>query len=166
MPTGALAEPEDLKAGRRPLLFDTSVLIPMIRGDAYERLFFRSLRSGRARISSVVMQELYAGARAGADKKNLDGINRAFAGRGYLVTPDHDDWVFAGIILARYQNRHGKVEPRHHINDILILLGAARSEAALVTENAADMIRWRRMTRGAYKGLQVFGVRRAEWRDA
>ena len=61
----------------RRLLFDTSVLIPLIRGEAYEALFQRSLWGGRARMSSVVMQEPYAGAHGVADKKSLDGINRS-----------------------------------------------------------------------------------------
>jgi predicted nucleic acid-binding protein len=69
----------------RPLLFDTSVMIPMIRGEAYEDLFQRALRSGRARLSSVVLQELYAGAQTPADKKDYDAINRAFRGRGYMA---------------------------------------------------------------------------------
>ncbi len=94
----------------RPLLFDASVLIPMFRGVAYEDLFQRALRSGRARLSSVVMQELYAGALAQADKRDYDVINRAFSRRGYMLTPDHNDWTESGIILARYQQCYGALD--------------------------------------------------------
>jgi hypothetical protein len=45
----------------------------MIRVGIYEDLFQRALRSGRARLSSVVMQELYAGAQTPADKKDTMG---------------------------------------------------------------------------------------------
>jgi len=145
-------------------LFDTSVLIPTIREAAYEDLLRQALRAGRARISSVVMQELYAGARTPADKKSCDGINRAFMSRGYMVTPDHEDWTLGGITLARYQQLHGGVEPRDHINDILIALCAAKVNAELVTENAADKDRWRRMLRRSGKVLHVLAVKREEHR--
>jgi predicted nucleic acid-binding protein len=145
-------------------LFDTSTLIPMIRGEAYEPLFRRALRIGRARMSSVVMQELYAGARAPGDKKDLDAINRAFVSRGYLVTPGHEDWIMAGTVLARYQRLHGGVEPRDHINDVLIVLGASKLGADLMTENSADMERWRRMLPRGRRAFRVRGVRRRNHR--
>jgi len=148
----------------RPQLFDTSTLIPMIRGEAYEPLFRRGLRSGRARISSVVMQELYAGARSRADKRSLDEFNRAFVSRGYVVTPDHHDWTRAGVILARYRRLHGDVQPRDHLNDLLIVLCAAKIAADLVTENAADMVRWRRMLPPDARALRIVGVRRQNHR--
>lgn len=148
----------------RPRLFDTSVLIPMIRGEAYEDLFRRALRTGRARMSSVVMQELYAGARTAADKKNYDGINRAFLSRGYIVTPDHDDWTLSGVILAQYQQLYGEVEPQDHIPDILIALCAVKVNAELVTENVVDMERWRKMLRRSRKRLNILAVKREEHR--
>ncbi len=143
-------------------LFDTSVLIPIIRGQAYEVLFRRALRGGRARMSSVVMQELYAGVRAPGDKKGLDAIQRAFLARGYVVTPGHDDWVLAGLLLARYARRRGAIEPRDHINDVLIVLNASMLGADLVTENASDMERWRKMLSGSRRAFRVHGVNRRE----
>jgi len=132
----------------------------VIRGQAYETLFERALRTGRARMSSVVMQELYAGALTPTDKTNLDGINRAFLARGQTVTPDHDDWTWAGVMLARYQRIYGEVEPRDHINDILIALCAVKVNAELVTENAGDMERWRKMLRRAGKALHILAPHR------
>lgn len=148
----------------RPLLFDASVLIPLIRGEAYEDLFRRALRSGRARMSSVVMQELYAGAHTPADKRDYDAINQAFVNRGYIVTPDHADWTASGVLLARYQRLYGEVEPRDHINDILIALCAVQVNASLVTENATDMRRWQRMVRRGGKVLTLLAVNRADHR--
>jgi predicted nucleic acid-binding protein len=141
-------------------LFDTSVLLPMIRGQAYEVLFRRALRGGRARMSSVVMQELYAGVRAPGDKRGLDAIHRAFLTRGYVVTPGHDDWVLAGLLLARYARRQGAVQPRDHISDVLIVLNASMLGADLVTENASDMERWRKMLSGSRRAFRVHGVNR------
>ena len=147
-------------------IFDTSTLIPMIRGVAYEDLFRRALRTGRARMSSVVMQELYAGARAPGDKKDLDAINRAFVSRGYVVTPVHDDWILAGLLLARYQRLQGVAGPRDHINDILIVLDASKLRADLVTENSSDMERWRRMLPRARRAFRVQGVNRGDHRTS
>jgi predicted nucleic acid-binding protein len=135
-------------------------MIPMIRGEAYEELFQRALRNGKARLSSIVMQELYAGALNPGDKRDYDAINRLFVNRGYMVTPTHDDWTLSGIVLARYQERFGKVEPRNHINDILIALCAIRTTADLITENAVDMRRWRDMFKRAGKKLSLRCVAR------
>jgi predicted nucleic acid-binding protein len=138
-------------------------MIPMIRGEAHEAhedLFQRALRSGRARLSSVVMQELYAGALSPADKKDYDAINRSFLSRGYIVTPSHEDWTLSGTLLARYQQRYGVVEPRDHINDILIVLCAVNANADLVTENTDDMTRWKEMLRRAGKKLSLRTVQR------
>jgi predicted nucleic acid-binding protein len=147
----------------RPLLFDTSIMIPMIRGVAYEELFQRALRSGRARLSSVVMQELYAGTQSPADKRGYDGINRSFVSRGYMITPGHDDWTLSGTLLARYQQRYGAIEPRDHINDILIALCAINAAASLVTENTTDMMRWKEMLRRAGKRLSLRTVQRTDF---
>ena len=137
----------------------------MIRGEAYEDLFQGALRSGRARMSSVVMQELYAGARTLADKRDYDGINRAFVSRGYMVTPSHEDWTMSGVLLARYQQLYGDVEPRDHINDILIAFCAVKANADLVTENETDMRRWQRMLRRAGKKLAILPVKREVYRQ-
>jgi predicted nucleic acid-binding protein len=148
----------------RPQLFDTSALIPMVRGEAYEELFLRSLRTGRARMSSVVMQELYAGARSRGDKRDLDEIHRWFTIQRYVVNPEHADWVHAGLMLARYQRLHGSVEPKDHINDILIVLDAVRVGADLVTENGDDMERWRKLLPFARRALRIQVVRRENHR--
>jgi predicted nucleic acid-binding protein len=135
-------------------------MIPVVRREAYERLFRKALRTGRARLSSVVMQELYAGALTRADKRDYDRINRAFVVRSYMLTPGHEDWVLAGILLAQYRNRYGNVEPRHHINDVLIAITASRAGAELITENGADMNRWKALLKRMGRHLNVKEIRR------
>ena len=108
------------------------------------------------------MQELYAGALSPADKRDYDAINQLFSRRGYMLTPDHQDWTASGILLARYQQRYGALEPRDHINDILIALSAANANAELITENDADMRRWQEMLRRAGKPLTLTAVRRPQ----
>ena len=48
----------------RPVLFDTSAYIPDLRGEAYMALIEPAVRTGRARLSAVVLGELYAGTRS------------------------------------------------------------------------------------------------------
>jgi predicted nucleic acid-binding protein len=112
------------------------------------------------------MQELYAGTRSAGDKRDLDGINRAFIGRGYVVTPEHGDWILAGLLLARYQRLKGGVNPSTHINDILIVLDAAKLGADLVTENSSDMERWRKMLPREKRAFRVERVVRSEHHPA
>jgi len=50
-----------------PILFDTSIYIPHLRGQAYSTLSKRAVRTGRVRLSAVVLAELYAGTRSAAD---------------------------------------------------------------------------------------------------
>jgi predicted nucleic acid-binding protein len=124
------------------MLFDTSVLIPLINSGLHERLFRQAVRSGRALLCSVVLQELYAGTDDPAAKKELDALNRSFERAGAMVTPAHDDWCTAGLLLARYGRLRGRVAPKDHLSDVLITLCAARRSAVLVTDNARDMRRW------------------------
>jgi len=108
------------------------------------------------------MQELYAGARTRADKRNYDGINQAFIRQGYVVTPSHEDWALSGVLLAQYQQRYGELEPRSHINDLLIALGAVRAGAELVTENVTDMERWRKMLSRSGNSFSLQTVTRSQ----
>jgi len=48
------------------------------------------------------------------------------------------------------------------VNDVLIVIGAAKLDADLVTENAEDMERWRRMLRGRMKHSRILGVKRQD----
>jgi predicted nucleic acid-binding protein len=108
------------------------------------------------------MQELYAGALSPADKRDYDAINQLFLRHGYMLTPTHHDWTASGILLARYQQRYGALEPRDHINDLLIALSAANADAELITENDTDMRRWQAMLRRAGKRLRLTTVRRPQ----
>ncbi len=162
MPIAAPAAAREFRKPMRLQLFDTSVLIPMIRGEAYEVLFRRALQRGRARLSSVVMQELYAGVRSPGDKKDLDAIDQAFFTRGYVVTPSHEDWILAGLVLWRFSQLEGSVEPRDHLNDVLIVLNASKLGADLVTENSKDMERWKKMLARSRRSFRVRGVNRRD----
>ncbi len=146
----------------RPVVFDTSIYIPYFRREAYRSLIEAQTRRGRNRLSSVVIQELYTGTRSPTDKRLLDELNRAFAGRGYVVTPEHEEWVLAGQLLNQYCRRHGFLDPRSHVADVLILVSALRIGAVLVTENVRNFSTWLRWLGHRRIAGAVLGVRREE----
>jgi len=148
----------------RTVVFDTSIYIPYFRGEAYRDLVESETRRGGNRVSSVVLQELYAGTRSPADKRLLDDLNRAFATRGLLLTPEHDEWVLTGQLLNQHGRRYGFLTPRHHVADILILLSAVRAGAVLITENVQDFSAWLKLLRRRRVSGAVLGVRRGDHR--
>ena len=50
--------------------------------------------------------------------------------------------MLAGRVLSFHARRHGRLRPRDHSHDLLILIGAARTESVLLSENRRDMVRW------------------------
>lgn len=133
---------------------DTSVWFRFFREGTTRAFMQRSLRRGTVFLSSVVAYELYLGATNQDDKHDLDGIQAAFHGAGLL--PSCGDWYGAAVVLEKYQGLKGAIDPRAHVNDLLILLCAAQLRATLLTWNAADMARWNRMLpRTLRSALQV-----------
>lgn len=147
---------------RAPVVFDSSVLIPYLRGEAYTILVERLLRAGRSRLSAVVLAELYAGTRSPRDKADVDIVMRTHRHLGRLVTPSDEDWAEAGQGIRHFSKLYGKVEPREHLNDVLILLSAGRVGAGLVTEDAQSFRRWARLLRRSTAGTRVLEIRRGD----
>ncbi len=141
------------------LLFDTSIYIPYLRSEAYGALLDRAARSGRVRLSSVVLSELYAGTRTARDKADLDTVARSYAALGYLTTPSAQDWALAGQAIRRHRTLHGDLVPSEHMHDLLILLSGARAGAIVVTENAAHFSRWAAIVRKMGVAARVQAVR-------
>lgn len=142
------------------VVFDTSIYIPYLRGEAYNGLVERAVQSGRACQSAIVLCELYAGTRSRRDKTDLDIVRQRYRALNRLVTPDDDDWACAGQGIARYRRLYGDNEARQHINDVLILLSSARVDAEVVTEDARSFIRWARLLRPVRPSLRVRAVER------
>jgi predicted nucleic acid-binding protein len=59
---------------RSLVLFDTSIYIPHLRGEAYTALLEEASRTGLVRLSAVVLGELYAGTRSARDKADLKDV--------------------------------------------------------------------------------------------
>jgi predicted nucleic acid-binding protein len=146
----------------RPVVFDTSIYIPYVRREAYRNLVETQTRLGRNRLSSVVLQELYAGTRSAADKRLLDDLDRAFTARGYVVTPVHREWALAGQLLNQYGQRHGFLNPSRHVADVLILVSALRAGAVLITENMRNFSAWLKLLKRRRIVGTVLGVRRED----
>ena len=146
----------------QPVVFDTSIYIPYFRREAYRSLIETPTRKGRNRLSSVVIQELYSGTRSPTDKRLLDGLNRAFTIRGYVVTPEHEEWVLAGQLLNQYCRRHGLLDPRSHLADVLILVSSLRVGAVMVTENVRNFSTWLRLLPRSRVPGAILGVRRED----
>lgn len=137
---------------RRLIVFDTSVYVPYYRGEAYRDYVRRETSRGRVRLCSVVLQELYAGTRSPQDTRDLKVIERAFSRMGYLLTPTHQDWITAGQAISHSIRTYGALNPRDHLNDILIILCAAQVGARIVTENSEHFERWtRQISRMGFK---------------
>lgn len=147
------------------LLFDTSIYIPYLRGEAYAALIEGATRTGQVRLSSVVLAELYAGTRSARDKADLDAVLRAYRSLGFLVVPGAEEWARTGQALRRYRRLYGAIEPRDHMNDVLILLSGAACQAEVVTENSAHFTRWASLLRRMGTAIQVREVKREQYRD-
>src|SRR5688500_7863423 len=110
----------------RPEVFDTSVLIPFFVADRYAAEVHASVRGERMYLASLVALELYAGTRDVAEKRYLDRFAASFARRDLVVGPNHEDYVLAGMLLARRRRLTGSLDVRAHLVDVLIVLSAAR----------------------------------------
>jgi predicted nucleic acid-binding protein len=137
----------------RPELPDTSVVLVALRQPGREAALLRSLHAGNVWLSSVVVAELYAGTRSPGDSVLLNRITAGMERLGRLVTPDADDWMLAGRLLARRVRLFGDLRPRDHLADVLILLSAARLGGMVVTLNLRHFEAWARLANAA--GLDV-----------
>ncbi len=126
------------------LLLDTSVIIPYLGAVAYDRFVWVRLVREQVYVSSVSAMELLAGSLQQDQRSKAEAFVDRLEKRERVVTPAHAEWLRAGLILARYQNRFGHIEPGDHIGDILILLTAERLGADLATENGRHFRLWSR----------------------
>lgn len=149
----------------RPVVFDSSIYIPYLRGEAYADLVERTGRSARVRLSSVVVAELYAGTRSARDKADLDTVVRAYGSLGFLVDVTLEDWIRAGQAIRRYTRLYGRINPREHLNDVLILVSSGRIGVQVLTENSTPFARWARLLRRMGRPVRVVATRRADHLD-
>lgn len=124
------------------LLLDTSIVIPYLGNAAYDRFLWTRMLRQQVYISSVTGMELLAGSLLPTQLSKAEAFLDRLERQRRVITPTHEEWLRAGKIVARYQNRFGHIEPSNHVHDILILLGAERMGAELATENGAHFRLW------------------------
>jgi predicted nucleic acid-binding protein len=123
-------------------LLDTSIIIPYLGSVAYDRLVWTRLVREQVYVSAVSALELLAGSTRVDQRRKADAFIDLLERRERIVVPTGDDWRRDGLMLARFQNRFGHVDPSAHVNDILITLAAARLGAELITENGEHFRLW------------------------
>ena len=90
--------------------------------------------------SSIVAQELLAGARSPAGRKRVEILFRPFERVGRVVTPSHNHWKDAGGILADVLQQRPDLKNKLPalVNDCLLALSARSLGATVYTRNRDD----------------------------
>ena len=126
-----------------PVLLDSSIYISAMRvgGDA-ALLLRRWARESPLWLSSVVLEELYAGAEAEGSRV-LEKLERDFEKANRVLTPNAGDWTRAGRVLARLGRKYGyeRIGQARLTNDALIATSAARTGITVFTANPRDFLR-------------------------
>lgn len=126
-----------------PILFDSSVYIEALRGDFNAPLLMqRWSRESPLWLSSVVLEELYAGAQT-TDHRILEKLERDFAKANRILVPSLNDWTHTGKLLALMGSKYGyeNIGRARLTNDALIATSAARLGVTVITVNARDFSR-------------------------
>lgn len=126
-----------------PVLFDSSIYIAALRlGGDSSLLLQRSAGGSPVWLSSVVLEELYAGANAG-DHRILGKLERDFDRAKRTLVPNLGDWAQTGKVLARLGQKYGYegIRQARLTNDTLIAMSAARTGITVVTANQRDFAR-------------------------
>ncbi len=115
-------------------IFDTSIFIHHLRTGCYQERI-ESL-SGLVRLSSVVLAELWRGAREPAEREFL----RALEKNHRILTSTENNWLESGRLLGQIYADQGlppdKLRDLHF--DVLIALTARSYGARLITSNRRD----------------------------
>ncbi len=124
----------------RSALFDTSIYVAALRSGNEGVLTIRRLDSGSVVwLSSVVLEELYAG--AGTDSRHaVERLERDFNAAKRVLVPNLGDWTDAGRLLSRLATKYDyeQIGQGRMTNDALIATSAGRLGVSVITTNARD----------------------------
>jgi predicted nucleic acid-binding protein len=121
-------------------LFDSSIYISGIhRGDDAILGQRRLSPDTLLWLSSVVLEELYAGA-LGHVRGSVERLEHDFERARRILVPNLGDWTQTGRVLASVAAKYGyeKIGRGRLTNDALIAMSAARIGARVVTVNERD----------------------------
>jgi len=118
----------------RILILDTSVIVDDLRSGRHQQRMANL--SGLVRSSSVVLAELWRGARKKADRDFLEALEL----NQPILVPTQKNWLDSGQLLAKIGLKKGfgpeKLRDLHF--DVLIALTARNHGATVITTNRAD----------------------------
>jgi predicted nucleic acid-binding protein len=125
-------------------LIDTDLYVDLIQSGSTLPLI-RDLYDNDAPniyFSSIVAQELLAGARSPAGRKRAETLFRPFERLGRIITPGHDHWKHAGIILAKILRTQPALRTKLPalVNDCLLALSARSIGGTVYTCNRDDFV--------------------------
>jgi predicted nucleic acid-binding protein len=123
-------------------LIDTDLYIDLIRTG--ETLPFLNILYEKETpgiyFSSVVSDELLAGAKSRTGRRNVEALLRPFERAGRIVTPTHQNWRETGVILSELME--ARIDLKSKLaglaNDCLLALSARSIGATLYTRNRTD----------------------------
>lgn len=92
--------------------------------------------------SSIVAQELLAGARSTAGKSYVETLLAPFEKAGRIVTPTHRHWKETGSMLAQVLTSRPDLRNKLPglVNDCLLALSARSLGATIYTKNREDFV--------------------------
>ena len=131
------------RAATTSLLFDTSVYVSILRNPAFAAAFrSRYLRHiPLTYCSSVVVQELLAGARTPRQRRQVAALYEPFERVRRIITPSHLVWKEGGRVVAVLLEKTPQFRSKLAsglLNDILIALSGRSIGARVVTGNVRD----------------------------
>jgi|SRR5208282_3848026 len=124
----------------QPVLFDTSIYITALRMGDDAALGLRRLAGGAPLwLSSVVLEELYAGVSARGGHV-VERLERDFHRVGRILVPNLTDWAQTGKVLALLAAKHDyeQIGKGRLTNDALIAMSAGRLGITVITANVRD----------------------------
>ena len=126
-----------------PILFDSSVYVSAFRrGGDPSPLFRRWAGDSPLWLSSVALEELYAGALR-RDHPIIEKLEHDFAAARRILVPNLGDWTQTGRILLRLAQKYGyeSIGKARLTNDALLAMSAARTGMTIITANQSDFAR-------------------------
>lgn len=123
-----------------PVLFDSSIYITALRSGDDSALMLRRLAADApVWLSSVVLEELYAGASV-HDRHIVERLERDFDRARRILVPNLSDWTQTGKVLAQLAARYDyeQIGRGRLTNDALIAMSAGRLGITVITTNARD----------------------------
>jgi predicted nucleic acid-binding protein len=127
----------------QPALFDSSIYISALRrGDDAALTLRRLANSAPLWLSSVVLEELYAGAKD-RDRHVVERLERDFDKAKRILVPNLSDWSQTGKVLSRLATKYHyeSIGQGRLTNDALIAMSASRLGIRVITANERDFSR-------------------------